>query len=100
MACHHRGAPASPWDVGQWGDVDARVPAGNYVVDVQYWPTLFSEGIHTGLITAIASFSAWFSRCLWTRRARSPRRRKNPREADASDVENSDGLEVHQQVHR
>lgn len=57
-----RGLPLGTWASGAM--LDARVPAGTYVVRLQYWPSLFSTGIHIVLIAvllmAVGVAVAWF----------------------------------------
>ena len=43
-----RAIPLGPWANGAM--LEARVPAGSQVVHLEYWPTLFSTGIHIAFI--------------------------------------------------
>jgi len=75
----------STWDKGVM--LAARVPAGNYVVDVQYWPTFFSLGIHIALIAGIVMIVGVMIAWLWTKRAVALQKRNRPKLSFSPDAE-------------
>jgi len=55
--------------------LEALVPPGRHVVELHYWPSMFSVGIGLALGTALALVLAFVVQILSKRRRRMPRRR-------------------------
>jgi hypothetical protein len=61
-----------PLALRTWGDqtmLEARIPAGRHVVELRYWPVLFTTGLVVGAITVFVLVVALALSAAWARRA-------------------------------